>query len=154
MAKLETNYKGYEIVYYEADDNWRVFKPQLQAKSLSALKKKLDTIEKTERKLGEGVKCLLNDRYSPQQFAYVEATLLDGNGSAVWVRTQDGSRSKVGAHQLIKDTEENQTAMGEYNRITREVAALQKQASSILCNLKVYSYDELRDIARLESKPE
>lgn len=151
---LSTTYKGYTIEYSEMSDNWVVGSPRMEAKTLSALKTKIDAVEKSERKLGQGIKCLLPDRYSSASFAYVHATLLDVNGSAVWVRTQDGSRSKVGAHQLIKDTEENQTAMGEYNRITREVAALQKQASSILCNLKVYSYDELRDIARLESKPE
>lgn len=89
MSNLTTYHNGHEVSYNENDDVWTCKALSLRGKSLGALKKKITEHDSMERRLGDkGVKCLMLSRYSwrGEKLSEATATMLDQNGSAVWVK--------------------------------------------------------------------
>lgn len=118
---MKTDYKGKKIVFSERDDNWTCYELKMTSKSLKALKKKIDNIDKKDFKRFEAY--YLNY----EGFKLVTVTSLakdDGYNREAWVTDEKKSRSKVRVSSLIKATPFNE-------KVYKNIAALKLESSEI-----------------------
>jgi hypothetical protein len=159
---LQTTHNDHLILYYEHNDEWKCASLDLSAKTLSALKTKINDFDAKERRLGKGVVLIhVGGRryYSGQMIApKVRATMLDKNDlekyPTVWIsHLEGGQREKVGLHSLIVDTPENVAVLVEADRLEKEAKALEKKAEKMRADIKRVSVEEIKAMA-LAVKPE
>lgn len=160
---IETTHNGKRITLNEEGDFWECREIALEAKSLSALKKKINDFDAVERRLGSGVVLRKIDNYrsygAKEAAPLVRATMLDKDFEpgathiAVWISHVDGGqREKVGIHSLILDTPENLAALAEESRLRREADALVKKATQVRDAIPRMTVDQIKALA-LEVKP-
>lgn len=162
MTKITTTHNDRPIHYDETNDEWQCPAVDVKAKTLSALKTKINDFDAKERKLGTGVVLIKIDGYrfrSSKEIApKVRATMLDKeateNHAAVWIsHLSDGQREKTGIHALALDTPENIAILTEADRIEKQAAADNKRAEKMRADIKRITVDELKAMA-LEVKPQ
>ena len=160
---IETTHNGKRITYGENSDDWSCGEYDLTAKTLSALKAKINDFDAKERKLGKnGVTLLKVGGYrimsNKEIFQRVRATLLDkdiepgSNHACVWITHLDGQREKVILHSLIIDTPENIATLTEADRLKKEGAATIKRAEKMEADIKRLTVEEIKAMA-LDVKP-
>jgi hypothetical protein len=159
---IETTHNDHPIRYDESDDEWYCPAMDLKAKTLSALKAKINDFDAKERKLGNGVVLIHVNGYrfrSKNEIApKVKATMLDKGDldkyPAVWISHVDTKqREKVGLHSLILDTPENIATLEEAFRMEQEAAATVKKAEKMKADIKRVTVEEIKAMA-LPVKPE
>ena len=159
---IETNHNDHPIRYDETADEWTCPAMDLKAKTLSALKAKINDFDAKERKLGNGVVLIhVNGyRYSSQKdiAPKVRATMLDKGDldkyPAVWTsHVYTKQREKVGLHALALDTPENVATLHEADRIEKEAALMVNKAVKMRADIKRVTVEEIKAMS-LAVKPE
>lgn len=159
---IETTHNEHKIIYTH-DDEWRCIALDLEAKTLSGLKKKLNEFDSKERKLGDkGVIVLYMSNYrytyTDKPVSKVRATMLDkgesDNWNGVWITHIDsGSREKVGLHNLMHDTPENHQTIADAEAMFKEGQAMIRKAEKMKADIPRLTKDEIKAMA-LEVKPQ
>lgn len=159
---IETTHNDHPIRYDESGDEWHCPAMDLKAKTLSALKAKINDFDAKERKLGNGVVLIHINGYrfrSKTEIApKVKATMLDKGDlekyPCVWISHLDTKqREKVGLHSLALDTRENYAALAEADRLEKEAAVMTKRAEKMRAEIKRITVEEIKAMA-LPVKPE
>lgn len=160
--QITTEHNDRKITYTEHSDEWECKELDVKAKTLSALKTKINEVDAAERRLGKNGVILIhvgNYRYHKSvTYPKVRATLLDKGErdgyNAVWITHVDSkSREKVGLHSLILDTPENLATLAEADRIEKEASIMSKKADKMRDSIKRITAEEMKAMA-LEVKPE
>jgi hypothetical protein len=153
---IEIEYNGRTVVFREADDEWGCFELKLKARSLSALKAKINKIdglarkiscpairvEKYGRHLGEPAQIVMLAKGSEwERMAYDEKPeLLQGLHNrrvpTVWIMVAEGNqpatRTKVRLDELAPPTESVLASVREYERLGSEIKKLEAAKDSVL----------------------
>lgn len=152
---INTTHNGHEIGFDESEDTWYCRELELKAKSLSSLKQKINDVDNAERRINgkTGLKFLYLPSYGwgREEAKVVTATLLEGNGSAVWVKDGSG-RKKVGVHELIEDTPDNREKVKQAAALDAQAKELTEQASKLRKSIQRLTIDRLKAL-NLETKP-
>ena len=84
--RITTTHLGHQIAYDEDQDTWECSALLLKAKTLSALRKKIDQLDLSRRRLpGGGVPvCWFENTYNPK-LTYGRAVAIDRDGEKAWV---------------------------------------------------------------------
>lgn len=153
---LNTTHNGHEIKYDENDDEWYCRELEMKAKTLSGLKAKINEADNAERRINgkKGIKflCLPNYGYRAGEEAEVTATMLDANGSAVWIKDGPTSRKKVGVHELFEDTPEHRALLKKARDLREQASNLSKEADTAVKSIQRLTIDRLKAL-NLETKP-
>lgn len=157
MTTIQTEHNGHAIKYDEGTDIWLCNGIDANAKTLTALKAKINDFDAKERKLGkDGVLLLKIDgyRYSNDLVQKVRATMLDkdinpgDNYATVWIsHLSDKQREKVGLHILCLDTPENLAALAEADRLEKEGAALMKKGEKVRADIPRVTVEQIKAMA-------
>lgn len=160
---LQTQHNDHVIWYSEQNDEWEYSALDLSAKTLSALKTKINAFDAKERKLGDnGVELLYigHRRFSSREplAIKVRATMLDKGDleryPVVWIsHVETKQREKCGFHSLILNTQENMEVLAEADRLEKEAAAITKKAQAMKEAIPRITVDQVKAMA-LETKPE
>src|SRR5580698_7581876 len=105
---LTTEYDGIEISYNETTDEWVATGTGLNAKTLTALKTKLNKLNADERRVG----LLPVVKIGYREGERVSVTLIVDN-AYVWVVGKSGKREKESRTSLVLDTPENLSKLAE-----------------------------------------
>jgi hypothetical protein len=110
---IKTEHNGYEITYSENEDLWRCWTLELEAKTLSALKTKMNKLDADRRRLD--MPQVWHLTYSGPKLK--KATLIEDG--AVWLLAggddkRGRQREKVGLENTVIDTPANRQAIEMY----------------------------------------
>lgn len=131
MSQIKTEHAGYEIVYSENGDLWRCWNLEVEAKTLSALKTKINQCLAEARRVDNVRVWKLDWSGGPKLYA---VTLLDGEAHA-WVSPVDSldrkgkTRERADFDKLILDTPENRAAIEAWRALERASRAAAIAAS-------------------------
>jgi hypothetical protein len=127
VSDLKTEYKGCVIVYAENQDIWRCWSLDVEAPTLSAVKRKIDVIDRQSRRTEnvdayliayggdfEPVTVTLSIPKNPSAQGRYHA---DASDRAWIVSKKDKKREKVGLERLIEHTPENEALIREAERL-------------------------------------
>ena len=139
---IGTEYKGYKIEYSEMMNIWEmdIGGTTKSRGALSDAKKYIDTLEKRTKKFSP-VSAYLENFRQGKRFVPVTIT---SEGSmqygypAVWVKTDDKSRRKVKANDVILATPENKATMEKVNSVEDEREHLRKSVAELLKSMERY----------------
>lgn len=158
MNDIVVNHNDLRITYSEIDNEWKCHELGLNAKSLSALRDKINDVDAKERKLGDGVKLIKLGGYK-SNVELVMATLLDkpieahDRYVAVWVKhVNGGQREKLGFQVLVNDTPENRATLVESARLQKEGYEIVAKAEKMRQDIPRVTVEEIKALA-LEVKP-
>lgn len=139
-AEIETEHRGYKIRYAENQDVWRAYALDVEGATLTAVKRKIDAIDRKARStesipvfkvgyrgaLEAGVITAKVGKSATGRHIYWDAK------DAVWfVNTGTKSRSRVELSDLIEDTPENRARLDDYVRACNEIKVLEARAIGI-----------------------
>lgn len=158
---IEIMHNNNIVRYDESSDEWCCSTLGIKAKTLSALKKKLNEFDAIERKLGKNGVVMLHlghYRYHSKKGDPVRATMLDKEDvdkyPCVWVtHVNSKDREKVGLCNLIPNTSENIAILEEALKLETEAKALTDKADKMRRDIKRLSVAEIKAMA-LDVKPE
>lgn len=151
----DVKHNGYDIRYREDENLWSCHTLDLEARSLKALRQKINEIDAVQRRV-DHVKAIKVDRWSGNGRPCV-VTLIHDDGEC-WItehaRGAYKSRSKVSFNDLVLDNEENRAALvvvkaakAAAERASKHVETLTKALPRVtraqLLELKVQRADEL-----------
>jgi hypothetical protein len=155
--QIELDYNGRTIVFREDEDDWSCHALKLAAKSLSALKRKIDKLDGEARRVS--VPAVRLSRYS--QGERVDVVLIakpkdwerdwDDRHDAplkpcVWVMRTNGNeqrRVKVGLGELAPVTRDTLLSLQEAKRLQAESKRLDEQADAVLAGIPRLTLDDL-----------
>lgn len=140
MSQITTEHNGHQIVYAENEDVWRCWGMDLEAKTLSALKTKMNAADAAARRVGN-VRVFIIPSYSGDIEEGL-VTLLEGDGHA-WVVPPAGkkevrgrrSRAKTEISSLALDTPAAREAIEAWDRareFSREAAQAERDAKAAI----------------------
>ena len=98
MSQITTEHNGHQIVYAENEDVWRCWGMELEAKTLTALKTKLNAADAAARRVGN-VKVIVLSHYG--EFSMGVVTLLEGEKHA-WVSPRVPGEKVLGRRSRTK----------------------------------------------------
>lgn len=140
-AMIETEHRGYKIRYSENEDVWRAYALDAEGVTLTAVKRKIDAIDRKARSVETIAAFRIGFRDNVEAgtiTAKVGRSVTGRNRywdqkEAVWfVNLQTKSRSRVELKDLIEDTPENRARLDDYVRLCNEVSRIEAQAKSVL----------------------
>lgn len=106
--RITTTHLGHEIAYDEDQDVWECSALILKAKTLTALRKKIDQIDLARRRLPDGgVPVCWFENYSSTSLTHGRAVAIDRDGANAWViyttRIYDhwGRNSRIGEKRTL-----------------------------------------------------
>jgi len=129
MADIKTDHNGHEIVYSENQDVWRCWKLDLEAKTLSALRNKINKIDADARRIN--IEVIRVGSYHQPTSDRVNCTMIDADGESAWVietkthkvygvTKTETTRRKVDLRSLAECSPENEALIAEWTRLFRE----------------------------------
>lgn len=133
MSQITTEHAGHEITYSENEDVWRCWNLDAEAKTLSALKAKINKHLAEARRIGNVRVWKIEWGDAP---ALHVVTLLEGDAAA-WVskvngktngRMRDKVREKASLKNLVLDTPENRAAIEAWRALERAAAEASRKA--------------------------
>jgi hypothetical protein len=155
---IELDYNGREVTFREDDDEWHCHALKLKAKSLSALKRKIDKLDGEARRVS--VPAVRLSRYG--QGERVDIVLIAkpkdwdresyyGEGysrraPAVWVLRADGNeqqRVKVRVDELAPANVDTARQLEEVVRLQAESKRLDEEADKVLAGIIRLTLDDL-----------
>jgi hypothetical protein len=159
---IEIKHNEHSIRYDESSDLWECRSLEMEEKTLSALKTKINEFDAIERRLGDGVSLfLLEGAHGYLGLANdikVRATMLGkeigfGNIDGVWV-SHIGSkkREKVYLKNLIYDTPRNVMDLRIADDLRKKADELYKESKNMLERIERVTVDGIKKLA-LETKP-
>lgn len=129
-SKIEVKHGDYEITYSENEDVWRCWSMSLEAKTLSALRAKLNKETAKARRIDAPV--VVISRYEGGIEAEGAATLIADGGRSVWV-TNGRVRRKYDAPRVVMDTPEARELVADVSaEIKRLHVAIEAQRARLL----------------------
>jgi len=119
-SRIETEHAGHTISYSENEDVWRCYTLDLEAKTLSLLRQKINTWLNKTRKLGSGVEVWYFSNNWDHKPERVKATSLTDDGQ-VWLALNEKgryarTRTKVPLDKIVMITDENRKLIGEMQK--------------------------------------
>lgn len=131
---FEQTYKGHKIDFIESTDQWRCEDLNITVDKLSTLKKKLDDLSKTDRKLD--IECLLiNSSWDKTEAKKVRVTIIceprykEEGPKDCWVVDGKKNREKVNISSLIQLGAEGQ--INEWIEADKAATAAEKHAKKL-----------------------
>lgn len=149
MSQITTEHSGHEIVYSENEDVWRCWNLDAEAKTLSALKTKINKHLNEARRLDNVRVWKLDWGGTPELYG---VTLLEGDGAA-WVAkvapgANKGRREKVREKALLKDlvldTAKNRAAIEMWRSLEFVARTAQQKASDAKAAIARVTVGDLR----------
>ena len=167
---IEIEYKGRTLVFREADDEWSCHPLKLKAKSLTALKRKIDKLDGETRRVSVSAIRIGESTYYDKIGTPVQITMLAKNADwelmrydekpnfgfatnspehrvpTVWVMVADGNemaRKKVRLDSLAFPSESTDAALREYERLGDEIGKLKDQRKALLDAIPRLTIDDL-----------
>lgn len=148
--RIEVIHNGHQITYAENEDVWRCWSMNVEAKTLSALKTKLNKLDADARRCN--VPVLVLHHYGCGIDAIGLATLIDGN--EVWVTSKDrrgsAERRKMPMRRILLDTPDNRAAIGIAEARRKEGEAIVKEADAMVSVLPRVTIEDLRPLTPKE----
>jgi hypothetical protein len=154
MTRIETSHNGHVITYAENEDVWRCWDMNIEAKTLSAIKAKLNKVEADARRCN--VPVIVLHRYGCEVDAIGIATVIDGKD--VWVSSKDtrgrAVRSKKSMGSILLDTPENRAAIKAATARRREGDKIIKEANAMWSAIPRVTPEALKSLPpKQEEKP-
>ena len=150
MSRIETEHNGHKIAYAENEDVWRCWAMDVEGKTLSAVKTKLNKIDAEARRVS--VPVILLHHWGCQVDAVGVATLIEKDD--VWVTTKDrhGSteRRKKPMGVILLDTPENRSAIKAAAARRKEGEAITKEADDMMSSLPRVTAADLKSLTPKE----
>jgi len=129
-VKITASYRGYKIAYHESSKAWSVaIGKEINAydnEDLEKVKSYVDNFLKSDFKPFEAL-TRRTGWGSDETFKKVTVTSVEVEGDGVWIRTEQGSRSKINKTDLVAITSENEAAIKEIQRLETEYDRLGKE---------------------------
>jgi hypothetical protein len=150
VSRIETEHNGHRVTYAENEDVWRCWDMNVEGKTLSAVKTKLNKLDADARRCN--VPVIVLHHYCCEVDAVGLATLIDGN--EVWVTSKDrrgrAERRKVSMSRILLDTAENRAAIEAASVRRKEGEAIIKEANAMVSELPHVTVDDLKSITLKE----
>jgi hypothetical protein len=168
---IEIAYNGRMLKFYERDDKWSCHELKLEAKSLTALKRKIDKLDGEARRVSVSAVQIGNGGYyskvgSPAQIVMLAkrkewelmrydekpnvgfATNSDERRvPSVWVMVPSGNhppeRRKMRLDELAFPSESVQASIREYERLGAEIKQLEAAREAVLKGIPRLTIDDL-----------
>lgn len=167
---IEIEYKGRTLLFREADDKWSCSALKLEAKSLTALKRRIDKLDGETRRVSVTAVRIGEAGYYDKIGATVQVVMLAKNADwelmrhdekpgfgfatngperrvpTVWIMVPNGNqmeRKKVRLDSLAFPSESTQAAIREYERLGAEIKKLTAERESILKAVPRLTFDDL-----------
>jgi hypothetical protein len=158
IERPKTDYNGRELVFHEDDDEWHCWALKLKARSIKALKRKIDKLDGEARRVS--LPALKLDHYGRAVRADIvmiakpkdwengdwQRGQPSGKRPTVWVLVADGNqqkREKTKLDNCIAPTESNYAALKEVDRLRAEANALEEQAKGVIAAIPRLTLDDL-----------
>lgn len=140
-AMIETEHRGYKIHYSENEDVWRAYALDVAGATLTAVKRKVDAIERKTRSV-ESIPAF-HVAYRGNVCAGIITAKVGKTATgrhlywdrkdAVWfVNAESKSRSRVELKELIEDTSENRAKLEEWRRLSAIAHRAELEAKAAL----------------------
>jgi hypothetical protein len=167
---IEIEYKGRTLLFREMDDKWSCSALKLDAKSLTALKRKIDKLDGETRRVSVAAVNIGERGYYEKLGATVQIVMLAKNSDwelmryderpnfgfatdsaerrvpTVWIMVANGNqmeRKKVRLDSLAFPSDSVQVSIREYKRLGDEIERLEKERESILKAIPRLTFDDL-----------
>lgn len=132
---IETKHGEHTIAYSENEDIWRCWDMNVEGKTLSAVKQKLNKIDAENRRVASVPVVIVSDWGSGVEGTGV-VTLRDGERAA-WTMVSKKHyakprREKVRLASMVLDTPENRAKLNEYTALRKIASDASKAASAHL----------------------
>jgi len=131
-VSIETEHNGHKITYSENEDVWRCWQLDMDGKTLSALKQKINQHDASMRRIKPTVAWAVRSWGGPEK---VTLTLI-ADDKEVWAVDEEGRRQKRAFKDLRADTPETLAAFAEYQHFTKLERDYGKLAKAALDKLK------------------
>lgn len=154
MTRLTTEHRGFAIHYGENSDDWNCHALELAAPTLSALKRKIDAVERTTRKT-ESIPAFVIGHRGEIEAVIITAKVGKSSGpvrrywdekEGVWCVSTDGKekrRKKVELKYCVEGTSENRAMIDEYRQLCGVIKAAEKAAKDYLATLPRMAMDAI-----------
>jgi hypothetical protein len=147
MTEVSVEHNGKKIVYSENQDVWRCWEMDLEAKTLSALKNKMNKVDAEARRLGNVAAFIMEEHQ--QKPTPVVLTMIDGD--AAWgirksITENSNRRQKIPFKDLIPDTPEGRAAIIALQTKYRELSAIREEAKALYAAIPRMTLDMLKSI--------
>lgn len=151
---IEIEHGGYKVRYDEQADVWRCYDLDLEAKTLSALKTKINKVDADARRVDNVAVFKMSEHDRRPTAAFI--TLID-NEKDVWisgdkVKWGKPGREKTAVTNLILDIQENRDAIQEAIRLSKIADEASTRARDARIALPRMTMDQLRAI--MPERPE
>lgn len=168
---IEIDYKGRTLAFREADDLWSCSALKLTAKSLTALKRKIDKLDGETRRVSVAAVRIGESGYYDKVGTPVQIVMLAKNSDwelmgynekpndgsfatnsrerrvpTVWIMVADGNqmeRKKVRLDSLAFPSESTEASIREYERLGAEIRKLEAERKSIIQAIPRLTFDDL-----------
>lgn len=149
MTDLTTEHRGFRIRYGENSDEWGCAALDVYAPTLSALKRKIDAIERKTRQTESIPVFVIGYRGGIEPATITAKISKSVRGSRYWdsregvwcVDANTGHRRKVDLAECVEDTPENRARIAEYERLCAVAKANEKAANNFRATLPRMSMD-------------
>jgi hypothetical protein len=152
MSEIETKHKGYNVVLGDDEKTWQCHELNLQAQSLAEIKKRINEIGKSERRINVKALSVERARWSnePIMIRAVIVTLLEGTHSGdvsdqCWI-TYNGKTSKVNISDLFPLAQLDSIKRWTYQDAAARAAV--DAADDVFEKIPRHSVDSLRKAAK------
>jgi len=146
MSRIETEHNGHAITYAENEDVWRCWSMNVEGKTLSAVKAKLNKLDADARRVN--VPVIVLNHYGCTVDAIGLATLIDKGD--VWIAAKDrrGStqRSKTSMSRIVLDTPENREAIKAASAKEKQAESVMKEAEGMVYAIPRVTADDLKSL--------
>lgn len=157
MSRIETEYKGYKIVYGENSEDWTCYTIEFSNKSLATVKRKIDNVDRARRKAGAVPALCITDagivEVTVVEYEGVKTSRYGGEeghqvyvvGAARFDKEAIG-RSKQGTNNLCADTPENRALLTRATELRIDRDVLTKQIREVLGSIPTLDPETVRHL--------
>lgn len=148
MSQIETTHNEHKVIYREQTDTWECRPLDLSAKTLSALRTKINKVDADARRIDNIPVLILS--YGGRVTQGV-ATLIDGDEA--WVNEKDGngySRRKHKLNTLIIDGPAMRAAISDARALTKAADEAGERSRAAWAAIKRVTVEDLKAIPKAE----
>jgi hypothetical protein len=144
--RIEVTHNNHQITYAENEDLWRCWNMNVEAKTLSALKTKLNKLDADARRCN--VPVIILHHYGCEADAVGLATLIDGKDVWVTSKNRRGSveRRKISMDRIVLDTLEHHATIKAASVRRKEGEAITKEADAMVAALPRVTIEDLKSL--------
>lgn len=150
--RIETQHKGYAISFSENSEEWTCYQIEYSSKSLAAVRRKIDVMDR-ERRKAASVPCFVLNWHGAKDGVVVELASADRFERKAFVMVDDGdrkpSRRKLGISELAPDTPEVRALIAEWQTADRKAKEAAKRAETLLKAIPRLTAEGLAELAEV-----